>query len=221
MVDKMKKNKNGFSLVEILLALSLLGFLFAMTITQISKIAPDPNKARFKKGYVDLESVIHNIIRNDALYPNDEGFKNTTQVIFKGTGETIGFDGPTSKFREAFKYEMSIVKDKIDCELYPGMTSSTGCFMAETGVVYGIPDTDFNTYGIVKDEIGNLAPIVLYTRFTEGQTVDRYAFIVGVRADGIIKILYTVDCKDTTNNEEMLQCKSVEFLKSDTIKKVD
>ena len=214
--------KKGFTLVEILLALSVLGFLFVMTITNISNIAPDPNKARFKKGYADIESVIYNLSTNDAIYPNDEGFKNTAQVIFKNTGETIGFDGPTAKFREAFKSSITVVKDKINCNLYPGTTSTTGCFMSESGVVYGIPDTDFEMTGVVKDsDIGNLAPITIYTRFTENQSVDKYAFIVGVRADGKLKILYTVDCDEEDAKNKYLQCNSIDFIKSETIKHMD
>ena len=214
--------KKGFTLVEILLALSVLGFLFVMTITNISNIAPDPNKARFKKGYADMESVIYSLITNDIIYPNDEGFKNTSQVIFKNTGETIGFDGPAAKFREAFKSTITVVKDKIDCELYPGMSSSTGCFMSESGVVYGIPDTDFESVGIIKDaDVGNLTPVTIYTRHTDSQSVDKYAFIVGVRADGKLKILYTVDCEATNGKGEYMQCNSVDYIKSETIKHMD
>ena len=99
------------------------------------------------------------------------------------------------------------------------MSSTTQCFMNEDGVVYGIPDTDFSTVGVVENEdLGNVVPIVLYTNWKEGQTrtVNNDAFIVGVRFDGRIRILYTTNC---ANNPDVMQCRSAEYLKSDTIKR--
>lgn len=210
--------KRAFTLAETVMVITVLGFLFGITVLNISKITPDNDKAKFKKAYANIESAVSRLINDKALYPNSDGFLNTSPVILQVTGETIGFNGSSSKFREAMQYQLNVVKNKINCEMYSGTFSSTQCFMNEDGVVYGIPDTDFSTTGVIDHaDLGKVVPIVLYTNWREGETrkVDNDAFIVGVRYDGNIRILYTVNCKKNPDN---MQCRSAEYLQSDTIK---
>ena len=209
--------KRAFTLAEIVMAISIVGFLFGITVMNISKITPDNDKAKFKKAYANIEGAVARLINNEAIYPNDEGFRNTEPIIFEGTGETIGFDGPHSKFREGIQYELNVIKAKLNCKLYKGTSSSTKCFLNEDGVVYGIPDTDFDGLGTVSNnDLGRVTPIVIYTSWKEGQNVDDHAFIIGVSYNGSIRILNSgVNCE---KKPESLQCRAKEYIKSDTIK---
>ena len=56
--------KKGFTLAEVMIALTILGFLFVLTITKINEISPDINKARFKKAYVEIENTVAKLIKD-------------------------------------------------------------------------------------------------------------------------------------------------------------
>ena len=208
--------KKAFTLIETSMVIIVVGFLLALTIMNITNIMPDTDKAKAKKAYANVESAISRLLNNAIIYPSDDGFLNTHAITIKGTGETIGFNGPYSKFREALIYELNVMKNDIPCELYEGTFSSTQCFLNDDGVVYGVPDSDFVSFGIMNNpSFGNLVPIVLYPEWDENKTLENDAFIIGVRFDGNIRVLNTISCND---NSEQMQCKFVDYLKSNSIK---
>ena len=57
-----EKTKKGFTLVEILIALALIGILVAVVSPNLARIRPDQKKALFVKAYTTTESAVDNRI---------------------------------------------------------------------------------------------------------------------------------------------------------------
>lgn len=214
---------NAFTLAEILLTLVILGLLIVLTSSRLLRQTPDINKTRFKKAYVVTEQIVQKLVRNEVLYPGSKILKNTEPVITTA-GDQFGVSDEKAKFREAFKYYLSIVKDNIQCDVYQN-GSSNECFMSNDGVVYGIPDTDFEDIGVVKFTLssdgaaGNViqeayVPVTVYTSWKTKKDISTDAFVIGVRYDGKIKILNNEGCA----SKDDLRCKAEAYLESEDIK---
>ena len=215
------KKSYAFTLMELLITLSVIGVLIAITITGTKYLTPDVDKARFKKAYTTVEKTVTKLINDDDVYPDDMGFMNLSSVI-TDLNESFGLEDGRTKFRDAFKYLQNTIKDDLDC---PMLSVGMGkCFMTDDGVVWGIPDTDFNSKGVVQVDGITYAPITIYTNWEKltksggvsTSKMDDNAFFIGVKYDGNIRILNNITC---TSLSQALQCKAVEFLKSETIKR--
>lgn len=150
----------------------VIGSILAFITRSISKVSIDNNLARFKKAYAGIEDAISFLINDEIIYGTSSGFKDTEAVTLQNIGEIIGQSG-VNKFRDAFKFRMHYVEDRINCPIYGGISSS-GCFMTNYGVVFGIPDTDFVRTGTVKSKDSDnqtidVVPITFYTNY-EGRT---------------------------------------------------
>lgn len=216
---------NAFTLAESLLALVLLGTLITLTTSKFLRQAPDINKTRFKKAYVVTEQTIQKLVRNEVLYPDSSMFRNTEPVTTT-VGDQFGVSNRNAKFRDAFKYYLSIIRENIQCDVYKN-ENSNNCFMSNDGIVYGIPDTDFSNVGIVdvnstvvgptginREITESYVPITVYTSWKNKRNVSTDAFVIGVRYDGRIKILNNTGCA----RPDDLRCKAEEYLESEDIK---
>ena len=226
------KNK-AFTFIEIMAVMIIIGVLFLITALNASKLMTDNNMARFKKGYASVENAVSFLISDKTIYGTKKGFKdieaakiilkknNTNEVI--ETGEVIG-KVSTYKFRDGFKYLLNVVKDNVECKLYHG-TSSSGCFMTDDGVVFGIPNTDFNEMGTIpiKDTDGDrvmVVPITMYVNY-DGLDKDpkKDAFIMGISYDGAIYFIRTFE--NCTRKSKEVQCKLDTYVNSNSITRVD
>ena len=70
--EYMKKNfKSGFSIAEMLIALTLIGVLAAMLIPSVIHNKPNKNKALFRKAYYITERVVSEMIMDEDEFPAD------------------------------------------------------------------------------------------------------------------------------------------------------
>lgn len=206
--------KKAFTLMECLIVLIIIGFIIVTVGHSASNFLPDKNKVKFKKAYSDMENTVYTLLSNDALYPAKNGFKYTTPVVLV-IGETIGHDGKNSKFREAFKYQINAIKDKIDCQMPLGASLDNSCFMTDNGVVWAIPDTDFENTGVFIQDNFKYVPIAFYTNYKEGATVEDDAFVFGVNSLGKITVIKYNDCN---SNDDKMHCKLKDYIHANTIK---
>lgn len=70
--------KFGFSLAEVLVTMGLLGVLTSMLIPVLHSVQPNQNKILLRKGYQVVERTVNLMINDDALYPDDDAFANST-----------------------------------------------------------------------------------------------------------------------------------------------
>lgn len=88
----MKKSK-GFTLAEILIAMTVLGIIVAASVPVILNMRPNKNAIMMKKAYYATETIINGLINDSYYYPETddaatEGFKNTVQVKVEGIDTT-------------------------------------------------------------------------------------------------------------------------------------
>ncbi len=215
-------------MAEVLISLIILGFLFAITIINMSGIMADDNIAKFKKAYSNLESNIYYLLHNPAIYSPSSGFKDTEAVKVEKFDLILG-DKETYKFRDCIKYRLNVVKDNIPCTLYSRsvggpIRSASGCFQTDEGIVWGVPDTDFVKYGVItvtdydNDKVPAV-PITVYLNYKDGYTVTANAIVMAVTYDGKIVILKKLgDNVVCTDKSKEMQCKVDKFINATTIK---
>ena len=61
--------KKGFTLIEILISMALVGVLVAVVTPHIAKVLPDKKKAMFIKAFTRTEMAIANMINDPEMYP--------------------------------------------------------------------------------------------------------------------------------------------------------
>jgi len=207
--------KKAYSLAEILMTMLLIGFLFVVTFYNIPKMLPDENKAGFKKGYASLETAIATLLANTDIYNENLGFQDTTKITFEGTGIVLGKNEETTKFRDSIKYSLPVVKDNIRCQLTGG-GSFNKCFKTHDGVVFGIPDTDFEKINTTKyksavnqDKEITVVQIAFYPSWRDTYTFKENGFLINIEANGGINF---------ENNTKEKTDKIREYMTSTTIK---
>lgn len=94
--------KKGFTLSEVMIAMTVLGVIAAILVPAIMKNIPSTNIVMFRKAYSTLEKSINNLISDETNYPSDvtiiptnaggtsyqKGFNNTTATTNTVSGTT-------------------------------------------------------------------------------------------------------------------------------------
>ena len=215
---------NAFSLAETMMMLVVIGVLLVLTAKSASKISLDQDLAKFKKAYTGIEQTVAYLVNDQLFYGTSSGFKDLDPITLENIGEVMGQDGVT-KFRDAFKYHIKYVEDKIDCPIYKG-TSSSKCFLTDFGVVFGIPDTDFVKKGVIEIEDANdnkipATPITFYTNYKEGQNVDDNAFVAAITYDGRIYFQNTDGAKCNNKASKQIQCNIKKYIQATSVKRIN
>ena len=112
-MKKYKLNtKYGFTLAEVLIAMSLIGIIAAITLPTLKDAMPDKYDAMRKKAEYELEQKVADIVNDDALYgdrlvKNDPDNPNETPHLSKGLPNT---------------YYVSYNEKAFGCDLLENMT---------------------------------------------------------------------------------------------------
>ena len=81
------RNKNGFTLSEVMVTMAILGVLAAVIVSSISAMKPNVEKLMFKKAYRIAEAVVADMISDTSLYPpNYEG-----ESLFTSPADGVDF----------------------------------------------------------------------------------------------------------------------------------
>lgn len=128
----LKKNKKGFTLVEIIVVLLIIGILLAITIPSIMGYVGKAKDAQYeaegRTGFVAAQTILTTEVSGKASVSDEEGAdivstKITAENVAKEVGET---DGTT----------VGTVKD-IHCELTDDNKNIKGCSIQTTGTGVG------------------------------------------------------------------------------------
>ena len=169
----MKKFNNAFTLSELLIALGVIGILCAILLPVIFNLMPNQNTMMAKRAYYIVQSVIADIINDEACYPDkssaatadrrlgfDDGYGYSNCTLWGGSDHTgtIETEGDASlKFATLFV-------DKLD-KNSSSIASGGGTFSTKDGMNWKLSDSGFNskatstaTATLVVDVNGTDAP---------------------------------------------------------------
>lgn len=116
--------KKGFTLLEILLTLAIMGVLAAVLLRCIAAAMPDAGKAKFLKAYSATRTVVAEMINDSSLYPDTSefledgsvnpnyGFANTTKPVY-GLYSDEDFSGDC-KFANIFADRLNLIGSSCD-----------------------------------------------------------------------------------------------------------
>lgn len=148
----MKKFK-GFTLTELMIALTVIGILTAIVTPTVMRIKPNKNKMMTKKAYYTAENIINSLINNTNYYPDKSD--DTTNVIL-GFDETSAVALPAGsvsgneKFAKLFAYKLNI--KGTPATVTKNSTTFYKCVTTD-GMVWYLPYTLFDNDAVTK--VGN------------------------------------------------------------------
>ncbi len=122
--EKMMKSNKAFTLTELLVALGVIAILCAILLPVIFNMMPNQNTIMAKRAYYTVQSVVSDLINDEACYPDK------TSAI---TNPRIGFDDPagtvnctkwdethtdtanaTTKFKTLFEDKLGVSDTAVD-----------------------------------------------------------------------------------------------------------
>ena len=149
----MKKFNNAFTLSELLIALGVIGILCAILLPVIFNLMPNQNTMMAKRAYYMVQSVVADIINDEACYPDkssattadkrmgfDDGYGYSNCTLWGGSEKTntIDTEGDASlKFATLFV-------DKLDTNS-TNIASGGGSFSTKDGMNWKLSDSGFNS----------------------------------------------------------------------------
>ena len=176
------RNKNAFTLVEILVALAVVGVLATMTVP---RIAEDINRKiltnQLKNTYLSIQNLVNDqLITNKTTSVTNTSLATGDDAIAKFQGTKCTTDvadcWPDTYNEKAYKSISSLAKQSIDAPNYSTILVKTGALVA-----YKVVE-DNNCYGMFTFDInGKDKPNILgrdfYTVYVtyDGKLVDKYA----------------------------------------------
>ena len=142
--------KNGFTLAEILVTLSVIGVISAITLPMITNSRPNQEMIMLKKAYYNAARVVSELINDDDFYPEradnlaKSGFGNTIISDMTG-GNEAKYNGKTYKGDEKFcgLFAVKLNKAKAaNCKSRVAL-SSGGNFTSGDGMIWSMPVSNF------------------------------------------------------------------------------
>lgn len=131
------KNRLGFTLVEVLITIGIIGIVAAMTIPNLLNKTNDTElKTAFKKSYSSLSQALEMVILDNGGTPVDDCYN---------TGSTWNSGAICTNFWTAFKSKLQVIKEysgAVDGENIPDYTgtdliAAQGGYVGNSGCVGG------------------------------------------------------------------------------------
>lgn len=161
--------KKGFTLIEMLTTVALIGVLATILLPILQDSVPNKELLMFRKVFSTTERIVSELVNDDDLYPELSGalqghyLANLSPATYHGNT----FAGE-SKFAGLFMAMVSSVGDG---------DPQTGTLTTPDGIVWNLPVTDFSTDKariISVDVNGNQGPNCYFERADECAHPDQF-----------------------------------------------
>jgi len=192
----MLKQKNAFTLAEVMVTLAVVGILASVMLPVISKARPNKQKSMFKKAYYVTERIVYELVNDEDLYPssgNAIGFQNTSEVSYLGKsyGSNTNVDLQKKKFCQLFARKVNTLSDEDNCSGTSSYFNDISTFTTTDGIVWYVPYTNFsgnNAQTIHVDVNGPASPNCKFDENRPKQCPNPDTFEIKVEADGKIYV---------------------------------
>jgi prepilin-type N-terminal cleavage/methylation domain-containing protein len=141
----MRRNKQAFTLTELLIALGVIGILCVILLPIIFNLMPNQNTIMAKRAYYAVQTIVSDMINDDACYPDKTSSVNNAKVGFDdaaGSANCSQWDedhlDDTSMSKAAEKFQ-AIFTDKM------GVSDSPSKFSTSDGIYWVITDAGFSS----------------------------------------------------------------------------
>lgn len=186
------KNR-AFTLAEGLLALFVIGVIFALILPNLMLNKPNDSKLLFKKAYFDAERVVSDLINDENLYPEEahveSDFSDDSEVVAAG----VTYGGKT-KFCELFAERLNTM-ESADCS-NTNLETSIPSFTTTNGVGWYLPADKWEKFAetrITIDINGQKGANCIFNE-SDCTSPDRFSFLVKsngkMRIDGLKEVEY-------------------------------
>lgn len=140
------KKKFGYTLAEVLIALTIIGILAAVSLPLVNKYSPDTAKVKYLKTYDTIREVVPIIVDSKSFYPIEDQVpfvqRNPLFNIAEVTVEGSNYGGDARKFCQVFGAFLSDTVRNCEDEFIPldlyrddsNFTNDTRNFRARNGV---------------------------------------------------------------------------------------
>lgn len=201
----MKRSYNAFTLTELLVALGVIGILCAILLPIIFSILPNQNTIMAKRAYYAVQTVIADMINDEACYPDKTNLSSSVRRV--GFDDGFGYincsewNGNIDSEGSAANKFVRIFTSKLDVQEGEG----TSTFTTKDGMQWAITNIGFGT----KNDVDATAYITIDVNGTESPNCTKKAsegsrilgksedgsrtkgfdvFTIGVKADGRLVI---------------------------------
>lgn len=187
------KRFKGFTLTELMIALSVIGILVAIVTPAIMKTRPNKNKMMVKKTFYTTEQIVGTLINDERLYPDMTDGCDATPVADSCAwgfdyDKSVKYEGVTysgsSKFYKLFKSKLNLSKDN-GYEFYTtdGVKwdlRGTGAWVKKASTVDGAGE------GIIVIDVNGDDPPNKRENASSSEDFDQYQILV--KANGKLRI---------------------------------
>ena len=139
--------KRAFTLMEILLALGIIGIIAMIMARVISGVMPDREKAAFLRAYLTTKTIVATMINDTSIYPAERDIDGYAQHPGDGTG-FANTSQPTYGLYASSTYSGSNKFKNIFLDMLGDTTRD--------GVTYEVTGQTIKITSNTKDESGNL-----------------------------------------------------------------
>ena len=149
----------AFTLTELLIALAVIGILIAILLPVIFKLIPDQNALMAKRAYYAIQTIVGDLINDEACYPNktqaseeeertgfDDGYGYADCYMWGGkfNEASIETEDANSKFLTLFINKLDLKNNRTDNSVNLGENDSTYSFNTKDGMVWTAQNMKLN-----------------------------------------------------------------------------
>jgi len=209
--------KKAFSAAELIIGIVILAFVSTTLLRVLNVNHEHVQKIKFQNALTSFKMALEYVLINPLYYSSSADLSDVSLINIDD--ETFGGD---TKFRELVLKELGIdFRGRFECEILEGdnVGVSGNCYKQDNGTIWGIPNTDFSTLNLKQAQnslgsVSNYLPVTIYVDPEVIQKTDYFeqnAILLGVRSDGVLTVLNTIDC-DKEENQAALQCHTKDYL---------
>lgn len=180
--------KNGFTISELIIALSVIGIASAIIAPTLNKIMPDQNKAKILNFHSNLSTIVESVLNDPLLYDCKILQEKESDSELRGLDCTLEpirepYNNDTFSGNEKFA---NLIYDKLDIERKSSKIYESFDAQTKDGTIFFIQyDKDIEGYHVVMDINGAKEPNSIYSNKDTKKVdkPDRFRFIVGKFGD--------------------------------------